>query len=86
MFLHLCVILFLGGGLASHMTRGDLHAGGICIWGVCMQGGVGKTPPILQDMVNKWKIRILLECILVVCNFKINPAYFSKENLNFSGQ
>ena len=54
MFLHPCVIVFTGVGLASHMhhgsqshDQGGLHPGGICIQGgrclhpggICIQGG-----------------------------------------------
>ena len=41
--------------------------------GVCIQGGIGQTTPhdihgILRDTVNKQAVRILLECILLLCN------------------
>ena len=66
MFLHLCVILFPGGGL---------HPGGRSSFrwiGVCIQGRDWPTSPlhrILWDTVNERTVRILLECILVVIEF-----------------
>ena len=61
LFLHLCVILFWGGGFAS---SGGLHLGvdlppqgGACIW-----RGLG-SPPIVY--YSRWAMRILLEWILV---------------------
>ena len=56
MFIHLPVILFIGGGAMHH--RLDDRGGGFCIG-----GALGQTPPALRDMVNKRAVRILLECI-----------------------
>ena len=59
---------------------GDLPRGGVCLQGgICLQegglhpGGIGQTTPheihgILRDTVNKQAVRILLECILLLCN------------------
>ena len=46
--------------------RGSASKGGVCIWGVCIQGGLHLGPPqILWDRVNERAVRILLECFLV---------------------
>ena len=42
---------------------GGPHPGGLPLWG----GGVGQTPGILRDRVNERVVRILLECIFVLC-------------------
>ena len=58
----------LPGGSASR--EGSASRGWMCIQGGSASGGVGQTCPpanrILQDTVNKWAVRILLECILVL--------------------
>ena len=76
MFLHLCVILFTGGGLHSGGREvcikgvgGGLHPGGR---EVCIQGGLGRPSlhRILRDTVNERVVHIPLECILVTgCNW-----------------
>ena len=63
MFLHLPVILFMGGG--------GLHPGGSASRGVCIQGGWQTPPRALRDTINKRTVRVLLECILVVQMFII---------------
>ena len=50
--------------------RDTSHDRGVCIaeGGVCIQGDWADPliHGILQDMVNKWTVRVLPECILVV--------------------
>ena len=60
MFLHVSVILSIGGGGSA--SRGSLNPGG----GVCIQGVLGRIARILRDTVNEQAVRILLECILVL--------------------
>ena len=69
MFLHLCVILFTGGGFSSRVlcprelsvwgkgspSEGSL-SGGVCLGGLCRG-----DPPYGTE----WVVRILLESILV---------------------
>ena len=61
--LHPGVVCLWGGRSASGV--GGLHRGGL------HSGEVGRTPPppeihgMLRDTVNKWVVRILLECILL---------------------
>ena len=79
------VFLSTRGWLASMHHRshdqGGLHLrGGRHRGRVCIQGGVGQTQPhptphpeihgIQWDTVNKWRLRILLECILVCAGLK----------------
>ena len=72
MFLHVFVILYLGGLHPEGSASGGgavLIQVGVCIWGrVCIQGAGQITHPhwILCDMVNGRPVGILLECILVV--------------------
>ena len=62
-----------GGWLPTMHHRPHDKGQGVCIQGgsACMRGvyiwGVGEIPQeaILRDTVNKWAVRILLECILV---------------------
>ena len=76
MFLHLSVILFMGGGSLSggdlcpggSLSGGSLSSGvsvgGVCVWwGLYPQGvSVMENPP---GMMEERAVRILLECILV---------------------
>ena len=67
MFLHLCVILF--GGWLPSMQHGSHDEGGL------HPGGLGRPLDALRDKVNKWVVRILLECILVFyCLCTSTPA------------
>ena len=69
-----------GGGMRDkeHAWMGACMAGGMHGRGVCMVGGMCvrgacmahmPTLQILRDTVNKWAVRILLECILVSKSF-----------------
>ena len=51
--------------ITGHMTssQGGLpRGGGFCLKGVCLRGWVEQTP---QPELEKWAVRILLECFLV---------------------
>ena len=61
--------------LAGVCIQGGLHPGGVCIQGDLHRGGswtasLPEIHEILWDTVNKWAVRILLECILVRSNFR----------------
>ena len=77
MFLHLSVILSTRGCLSHCMlgytpTQADTHP-----WADTPHADTpsGQTPPrqrspgILRDMIKKWAVHILLECILVLHHF-----------------
>ena len=42
MFLHLSVILFMGGGMCGrgHAWQGGMHGRGACVAGTCVAGGM----------------------------------------------
>ena len=67
MFLHLSVILFTGGGFPGCIT-GHMREG-LYPRGSASREQIGHTLQIhgiLRDTVNKWAVRIILECILVL--------------------
>ena len=76
MFLHLSVILFTGGGGSAPLHAGIHSPGRDTTLGRHPLGRnpLGQTSPlgrhsssqILEATVNKWAVRILLECILVI--------------------
>ena len=64
-----------GDGCGGVCIQGGLPSGGSTSRRVCLQGGLhlveglGRPPEIhglLWDTVNKWAVRILLECIPVL--------------------
>ena len=79
MFLHLSVILFTGGSASSQHASlftwpGGLPSGeSLFTWpgglprggGVCLLRSSASRQTPSQDMVNRWAVCILLECILV---------------------
>ena len=63
--------------------RGRPREGGLAPGGL-HPGGLGRPPPhrILQDTVNEWAVRILLECILVWIA-DINCVFTETKNVFF---
>ena len=65
MFLHVSVILFIGGvsvSVLGGLCCGGLCQGGLCPGGVSVQGGLCHGDP---PYGNEQAVLILLECILV---------------------
>ena len=64
---HASQVACVMGGMCSGVA---CMAGGMCDGGLVWWGGMHAmhAPPwqILQDTVNEWAVRILLECILVL--------------------
>ena len=65
MFLHLCVILFTGGGGFPACNPLGLPTGVVCIQGELDRPPLPEMHGKLLDTVNKRVVRILLECFLV---------------------
>ena len=78
MFLHLCAILFTGGGVLGFCPGGSLSLfKGVCpggsFWGRAVrETSPGQRPP---PYGNELAVRILLECILVSFVSKINTLH-----------
>ena len=72
MFLHLCVILLTGVLASQHVSQVTWPVGGLPPGsGSASRGWADRPAPALRDTINKWAVRILLECILVskiLCN------------------
>ena len=70
-------VCMVAGGHAWWQGGTCVVAGGHAWWGDAWQGGVRG---IGRDMVNKWAVRILLECILVFTKFT-NELYHNERKI-----
>ena len=61
------------GGMRGrgHVWWGGMHSRGVCVHGGGHAWRGERAWQILRDTVNKRAVRILLECILIVCFFFI---------------